>query len=512
MFIQSDVPAHAQLAYLLECTSYVGELSRMIQYKEKGKGRPMTRASLFTYPCLMAADILLYGADRVPVGGDQDQHVELARDIAIRFNREYGETFVVPQLAKAVLATRVKDLANPTTKMSKSDADDAVGTIRLLDPPDVIRRQIMRAVTDSENEVRHDEAAKPGVTNLLEILAACTDGDPVAAGDGVLVVRRVEAGRRGRRAGRDRAAAEGVRAAGDRPRCDRRPAGAGPGPGDRGEPAAVRGGGPGDGPGRIRRPGRRRPRRFGRIGAMKIRVATFNIRNSSAPDGDNAWPVRRDATVAAIEALDADVVGLQEVLPDQLEYLRWRFSRYEIVGVGRDDGMSAGEHSVVLVRPGDWKVEKHETRWLSDDPGTPGSVGWDADLTRIATLVWLRHLNGTTIGIANTHYDHAGEVAQLQSSRLIARWIGRRAAVDRDGRPERDTGLAAAEGVDLGRSAERRTGRGRRQLARLHRRGGRRPHRPHPGHRQAGKWSTRPCPTSARADGCRAITGRWSRR
>jgi tryptophanyl-tRNA synthetase len=180
VFVQSDVPAHAQLAYLLECTSYVGELSRMIQYKEKGNGRPMTRASLFTYPCLMAADILLYGAERVPVGGDQDQHVELARDIAIRFNREYGETFVVPQLAKAVLATRVKDLANPAAKMNKSDSDDTIGTIRLLDPPDVIRRQVMRAVTDSENEVRHDEAAKPGVTNLLEILAACTDGDPVA--------------------------------------------------------------------------------------------------------------------------------------------------------------------------------------------------------------------------------------------------------------------------------------------------------------------------------------------
>jgi endonuclease/exonuclease/phosphatase family metal-dependent hydrolase len=116
------------------------------------------------------------------------------------------------------------------------------------------------------------------------------------------------------------------------------------------------------------------------------------------------------------------VVGLQEVLPDQLEYLRWRFPRYEIVGVGRDDGMSAGEHSVVLVRPGDWLLEKHETRWLSDDPGRPGSVGWDADLTRIATLVWLRHMNGTTIGVANTHYDHAGAMAQLESSRLLARW------------------------------------------------------------------------------------------
>lgn len=184
VFIQSDVPAHAQLAYLLECTSYVGELSRMIQYKEKGRGKPMTRASLFTYPCLMAADILLYGTDRVPVGGDQDQHVELARDIAIRFNREYGETFVVPQLQKAALAMRIKDLQTPTAKMSKSDLDDAVGTIRLLDPPDVIRRQVMRAVTDSDGEVRHDEEAKPGVTNLLEILAACTDGDPVELASG----------------------------------------------------------------------------------------------------------------------------------------------------------------------------------------------------------------------------------------------------------------------------------------------------------------------------------------
>lgn len=180
VFVQSAVPAHAQLAYLLECTSYVGELSRMIQYKEKGNGRPMTRASLFTYPCLMAADILLYGAEKVPVGGDQDQHVELARDIAIRFNREYGETFVVPQLEKAKQAARVRDLATPTAKMDKSAPDDAIGTIRLLDPPDVIRRQVMRAVTDSGDEVRHDYEAKPGVTNLLEILAACTDGDAVA--------------------------------------------------------------------------------------------------------------------------------------------------------------------------------------------------------------------------------------------------------------------------------------------------------------------------------------------
>jgi endonuclease/exonuclease/phosphatase family metal-dependent hydrolase len=151
-------------------------------------------------------------------------------------------------------------------------------------------------------------------------------------------------------------------------------------------------------------------------------VATFNIRNSSAPDGDNAWPLRREATAAAIEALDADVVGLQEVLPDQLEYLRGRFAEYEIVGAGRDDGLSAGEHSVVMVRPGRWRVDKHETRWLSTEPARPGSVGWDAHLTRIATLVWLRHAAGARVGVANTHYDHAGQVAQVESSRLLAGW------------------------------------------------------------------------------------------
>lgn len=166
----------------------------------------------------------------------------------------------------------------------------------------------------------------------------------------------------------------------------------------------------------------------------RLRVATFNIRNSSAPDGDNVWSLRREATAKAIEALDADVVGLQEVLPDQLAYLRERFdpdrrggvgsaiAQYEIFGVGRDDGIGAGEHSVVMVRPGQWRVESQETRWLSTEPSKPGSVGWDADLTRIATLVWLRHVDGTQVGVANTHYDHAGELAQLESSRLLAGW------------------------------------------------------------------------------------------
>jgi tryptophanyl-tRNA synthetase len=180
VFVQSAVPAHAQLAYLLECTAYVGELSRMVQFKEKGRGRPRTRASLFTYPCLMAADILLYGASRVPVGGDQDQHVELARDLAIRFNRAYGETFVVPELHRAATAARVRDLAHPTAKMSKSDAEEAPGVIRMLDSPDRVRRAVLRAVTDSGTQVRYDAEASPGVTNLLEILGACTGADPQA--------------------------------------------------------------------------------------------------------------------------------------------------------------------------------------------------------------------------------------------------------------------------------------------------------------------------------------------
>jgi tryptophanyl-tRNA synthetase len=176
VFLQSHVPAHVELGYLLESTAYVGELGRMIQFKEKG-GRPQTRASLFTYPCLMAADILLYDAESVPVGGDQSQHVELTRDLAIRFNRLYGETFVVPALGRAELAARVTDLADPASKMSKSAPADAPGVIRMLDGPDVIRRKVSRAVTDSETDVRYDPERKPGVSNLLDILAALTGED-----------------------------------------------------------------------------------------------------------------------------------------------------------------------------------------------------------------------------------------------------------------------------------------------------------------------------------------------
>jgi len=177
VFVQSHVRAHVDLAYLLESTAYVGELGRMIQFKDKG-GQPSPRASLFTYPCLMAADILLYDARRVPVGGDQGQHVELCRDLAVRFNRDYGETFVVPELAPAALATRVADLADPTVKMSKSAPDAAADVVRMLDGPEVVRRKVARALTDSDGEVRYDPAEKPGVSNLLDILATVAGGDP----------------------------------------------------------------------------------------------------------------------------------------------------------------------------------------------------------------------------------------------------------------------------------------------------------------------------------------------
>ena len=177
VFVQSHVPEHVELAYLLECTAYVGELARMIQFKQKG-GRPRTRASLFTYPCLMAADILLYDTSSVPVGGDQDQHVELARDLAVRFNREYGDTFVVPAPGRAAIAARVADLADPHAKMSKSAPDAAIGVVRMLDPPDLIRRKVSRAVTDSDTDLRYDPEDKPGVSNLLDIVAAIRSDDP----------------------------------------------------------------------------------------------------------------------------------------------------------------------------------------------------------------------------------------------------------------------------------------------------------------------------------------------
>jgi len=173
VFVQSHVHEHTELSWLLECTATVGELRRMTQYKEKGAGRDSVRAGLFTYPVLMAADILLYDTDKVPVGDDQRQHIELARDIAIRFNGRYGDTFVVPEAQVPKVAARVMDLQHPDRKMSKS-VTSPLGTIDLLDTPDAIRQKIRKAVTDTDGEVRYDPEAKPGLANLLQLFSAAS--------------------------------------------------------------------------------------------------------------------------------------------------------------------------------------------------------------------------------------------------------------------------------------------------------------------------------------------------
>ncbi|WCD98601.1 tryptophan--tRNA ligase [Streptomyces sp. HUAS 31] len=181
VFVQSHVDEHARLSYVLECVATDGEMRRMIQYKEKAARERVrggsVRLSLLTYPVLMAADILAYGTDEVPVGDDQTQHVELARDLAARFNDRYGHTFVVPRATSPQVAARVMNLQDPVSKMGKSD-DSGPGIVYLLDEPDVVRRKVMRAVTDSGREVVYDREAQPGLANLLEILAACTGGNP----------------------------------------------------------------------------------------------------------------------------------------------------------------------------------------------------------------------------------------------------------------------------------------------------------------------------------------------
>jgi tryptophanyl-tRNA synthetase len=190
LFAQSQVPSHAQLTWLLECTASMGELRRMTQFKDKAAkgGEEAARVGLFTYPVLMAADILLYQTTHVPVGDDQRQHLELTRDLAERFNTRYGEVFTVPEAAIPTpgRGARVMDLQEPTKKMSKS-AESPQGLIGLFDDPSVIARRIRRAVTDADAgdaSVRYDRAHKPGVSNLLEILAASTGRDPEkVAGD-----------------------------------------------------------------------------------------------------------------------------------------------------------------------------------------------------------------------------------------------------------------------------------------------------------------------------------------
>ena len=186
LFVQSQVPEHPRLGWIIECHTSFGELSRMTQFKDKSarQSGDFVSSGLFTYPALQAADILLYDADFVPVGDDQRQHIELTRDVALRFNHRYGETFVVPEATTPRVAARVMDLQEPTKKMSKSSESPA-GTVLVLDPPDEIARKFKRAVTDSGSDVFFDPENKPGVANLLSILAACTGRTPEGAAEGI---------------------------------------------------------------------------------------------------------------------------------------------------------------------------------------------------------------------------------------------------------------------------------------------------------------------------------------
>lgn len=172
LFIQSHVPEHAELSWVLGCYTQFGELSRMTQFKQKSQQHADNiTAGLFTYPVLMTADILLYQADAVPVGADQKQHVELCRDVAQRFNGVYGDVFTLPEPFIPKLGARIMSLGDPASKMSKSDPD---GCVFLMDSPDDIRRKFKRAVTDSETSVKYDRDSKPGVSNLLTIYCAAT--------------------------------------------------------------------------------------------------------------------------------------------------------------------------------------------------------------------------------------------------------------------------------------------------------------------------------------------------
>ena len=177
LFVQSQVPWHSQLNWLLECVASYGELKRMTQFKEKAERQGAYRVGLLTYPVLMAADILLYQTTHVPVGDDQRQHLELAREIAERFNHRYGETFVVPEGMVPQFGARVMDLQEPSRKMSKSISSPQ-GSIDLFDTEAEISKKIKRAVTDTDNEVRYDWEAKPGLSNLLDIFAAITNRSP----------------------------------------------------------------------------------------------------------------------------------------------------------------------------------------------------------------------------------------------------------------------------------------------------------------------------------------------
>jgi tryptophanyl-tRNA synthetase len=179
VFCQSHVTAHAEAAWLLSAVASYGQLGRMTQFKDKAEKREFVSAGLFTYPVLMAGDILLYQTDIVPIGDDQRQHLELSRDIAERFNARFGETFTVPRGVYPEVGARIMDLQEPGSKMSTTGGT-AQGTVRMLDEPDVIRRKFKTAVTDSGRDVRYDPTEKPGVSNLIEILSVAT-GEPIPA-------------------------------------------------------------------------------------------------------------------------------------------------------------------------------------------------------------------------------------------------------------------------------------------------------------------------------------------
>jgi tryptophanyl-tRNA synthetase len=179
VFVQSHVETHAQAAWLLNAVTSFGELRRMTQFKEKAEQHEFVTSGLFEYPVLMAADILLYRTDVVPVGDDQRQHLELSRNIAERFNRRFGELFVVPEAEIPEVGGRIMDLQEPENRMSTTRGTPQ-GTVRMLDEPDVIRRKFKTAVTDSGTDVRHDREEKPGITNLLEIMSVAT-GEPISS-------------------------------------------------------------------------------------------------------------------------------------------------------------------------------------------------------------------------------------------------------------------------------------------------------------------------------------------
>lgn len=179
LFVQSEVSAHSELAWMLQSITYMGELERMTQFKDKAAKQESVSSALFTYPALMAADILLYNADIVPVGDDQTQHLELTRDLAERFNNRFGETFTVPEIRIPKTGARIMSLQEPTKKMSKSD-ENVQGFISMLDEPKVIQKKINRAVTDSEGVVKYDKENKPGISNLLDIYSSCT-GESIAS-------------------------------------------------------------------------------------------------------------------------------------------------------------------------------------------------------------------------------------------------------------------------------------------------------------------------------------------